>query len=541
MTGLNGDREAVERLVDSALASLEANRARIDDLNVYPVPDGDTGTNLTMTVRAVADAVDHTSAASRHSLARDVARGALMGARGNSGVIFSQIVRGAADVLGETEDPVIDADATARALRGASDAAYRAVRRPVEGTMLSVIRELAEEAEARAPDHPSIVELLHDLVRRGEDALARTPEQLQILKDAGVVDAGGAGLVELVRGVAAAVSGEPIPEPQPVEEHISHDAIHQELSKYRYCTVFLIEGEDLDQDVLETDLEKLGDSLLVVGDSSAIKVHVHTDDPGAALSIGTTFGTIDRIEIANMHEQTQQREERLLSLVPDAVPAKSGVVAVVAGDGNRKLFERLAAQVGGPIAIVEGGQTMNPSTADLLKAVQSLDAEEAIILPNNSNVVLAAEHAAANADRTAEVVPATSIPAGLAAMVAYDAARTAAENAREMREAVAAVMTGEVTIASRDVQMNGIPITKGEWLGLSDGEPVAGGSDFDDVTLAVVERLLSEPRELLTFLVGRDGAELQGVLDRIAEEHPDVEVDVQEGGQPHYHLLLSAE
>jgi dihydroxyacetone kinase-like predicted kinase len=278
----------------------------------------------------------------------------------------------------------------------------------------------------------------------------------------------------------------------------------------------------------------------VVGDSSAIKVHIHTDDPGAALSVGSKVGTIDRIEIANMHEQTQQREERLLSLVPDAVPAKSGVVAVVAGDGNRKLFESLAAHVGS-ISIVEGGQTMNPSTADLLRAVQELDAEEALILPNNSNVVLAAEHAAANADRTVEVVAATSIPAGLAAMVAFDGSRTAAENAKEMREAVDAVTTGEVTIASRDVQMNGIPITKGEWLGLSDGEPVAGGRDFDDVTLAVVERLLSEPRELLTLLVGRDGAELQGVLDRIAEAHPDVEVDVQEGGQPHYHLLLSAE
>jgi DAK2 domain fusion protein YloV len=540
MTGLNGDREAVERLVDAALASLEANRARIDDLNVYPVPDGDTGTNLTMTVRAVAEAVDHTSAASRHSLARDVARGALMGARGNSGVIFSQIVRGAADVLGETEEPVIGADATARALRGASDAAYRAVRRPVEGTMLSVIRELAEEAEARAPEHPSIEELLHVLVRRGEDALARTPEQLQILKDAGVVDAGGAGLVELVRGVAAAVSGEPIPEAAPIEEHLSLDAIHQELSKYRYCSVFLIEGEGLDRDTLEQELEQLGDSLLVVGDSSAIKVHIHTDDPGAALSAGTKVGTIDRIEIANMHEQTQQREERLLSLVPDALPAKSGVVAVVAGAGNRLLFESLAAQVG-PISIVEGGQTMNPSTADLLRAVQSLEAEEAIVLPNNSNIVLAAEHAAANADRTVEVVPATSIPAGLAAMVAFDGSRTAAENAKEMREAAAAVTTGEVTIASRDVQMNGISITKGEWLGLSDGEPVAGGRDFDDVTLAVVDRLLSEPRELLTLLVGRDGAELQGVLDQIAEAHPEVEVDVQEGGQPHYHLLLSAE
>jgi len=540
MTGLNGDREAVEKLVDAALASLEANRARIDDLNVYPVPDGDTGTNLTMTVRAVADAVDHTSAASRHSLARDVARGALMGARGNSGVIFSQIVRGAADVLGETEEPVIDADATARALRGASDAAYRAVRRPVEGTMLSVIRELAEEAEARAPEHPPIGDLLRDLVRRGEDALARTPEQLQVLKDAGVVDAGGAGLVELVRGVAAAVTGEPIPEPPPIEEHLSHEAIHQEPSQFRYCTVFLIEGEDLDREMLEDELEKLGDSLLVVGDPSAIKVHVHTDDPGAALSIGTKVGTIDRIEIANMHEQTQQREERLLSLVPDAEPAKSGMVAVVAGEGNRKLFESLAANLG-PISIVEGGQTMNPSTADLLRAVQSIDAEEAIILPNNSNIVLAAEHAAANADRTVEVVPTTSIPAGLAAMVAFDGSRTAAENAKEMREAIESVATGEVTIASRDVQMNGIPITKGEWLGLSEGEPVSGGADFDDVTYAVVERLLSEPRELLTLLVGRDGAKLQGVLDRIAEKHPEVEVDVQEGGQPHYHLLLSAE
>src|SRR5581483_5935563 len=213
-------REVVEKLVDAALASLEANRARIDDLNVYPVPDGDTGTNLTMTVRAVAEAVDRTSAASRQSLARDVARGALMGARGNSGVIFSQIVRGAADVLGDEQESAIDASATARALRGAADAAYRAVRRPVEGTMLSVIRELAEEAEAQAAEQPPLEDLLAQLVRRGEDALARTPEQLQVLKDAGVVDAGGAGLLELVRGLAAFVRGEPLPEAPAAEEHL---------------------------------------------------------------------------------------------------------------------------------------------------------------------------------------------------------------------------------------------------------------------------------------------------------------------------------
>jgi uncharacterized protein len=538
VTGLNGDREVIEKLVDAALASLEANRARIDDLNVYPVPDGDTGTNLTMTMRAVAEAVDSTTAASRQSLARDVARGALMGARGNSGVIFSQIVRGAADVLGQEEDAAIDADATARALRGAADAAYRAVRRPVEGTMLSVIRELAEEAEVRATEQPALPALLIDLVRRGEDALARTPEQLQILKDAGVVDAGGAGLVELVRGVAAAVSGEPIPEIPQLQESLGFEAVHQELSKYRYCTVFLIEGKGLDREQLEGELEQLGDSLLVVGDESAIKVHVHTDDPGAALSIGTGAGTIDRIEIANMHEQTHQREERLLAVVPDAPAAQSGVVAVVAGDGNRALFESLAL---GPVTIIEGGQTMNPSTADLLRAVQSLEAEEALILPNNSNILLAAEHAAANADRNVEVVASTSIPAGLAAMVAYDGARTAADNAAEMREAIANVATGEVTRASRNVQMNGLAITKGDWLGLAEGEPIAGGDDFATVTEAVVARLLAEPRGLLTLLVGSDGADLDGLLQHLEQAHPDVEVDVQQGGQPHYNLLLSAE
>jgi len=536
---LNGDLEALQKIVGGALASLEASRQRIDDLNVYPVPDGDTGTNLTLTVRAVADAVGSTTAASRQSLARDVARGALMGARGNSGVIFSQIVRGAADVLGETNEPRIDAQSAARALRGASDAAYRAVRRPVEGTMLSVIRELAEEAEARANEGPALGALLVELVRRGEVAVARTPEQLQVLRDAGVVDAGGAGLLELVRGVAAIVSGEPLPPVPPRLESVGVDAIHQELSPYRYCTVFLVEGRDLDREALEDRLEQLGDSLLVVGDASALKVHVHTDDPGAALSLGTAVGTIDGVEIANMHEQTHEREERLLKAVP-SLPAETGVVAVVAGDGNRRLFEQLAEGMG-PIVIVEGGQTMNPSTAELVAAVQSLDSKEAILLPNNSNVILAAEHAAENAGRPVEVVAADSIPAGLAAMVAYDGSRSAADNAAEMREAVDEVAAGEVTIASRDVELVGVDIRKGEWLGLVDGIPVAGGADFEDVAAAVADALVAEPRDLLTILTGADAPPLDGLVERIAAAHPDLDVDVQEGGQPHYHLLLSAE
>ena len=536
------DHETIQGVVAAALASLEASRRRIDDLNVYPVPDGDTGTNLTMTVRAMAQAVEESGASDRPSLARDVARGALMGARGNSGVILSQIVRGAADVLAQSTNG-IEPPLAAQALRGGADAAYRAVRRPVEGTMLSVIRELAEEAEQRAAGDAGLGELLVDLVRRGEDAVARTPEQLDVLREAGVVDAGGAGLLELVRGVAAVVSGEAVPDaPAAAEEPLTTEAIHQELSRYRYCTVFVVEGESLERERLESALDLLGDSLLVVGDETALKVHVHTDDPGAALSLGTSIGTIDRIEIANMHQQTRQREERLLAVVPDtpAERAQTGVVAVVAGEGNRRLFESLAAPVG-PIRVVEGGQTMNPSTADLVAAVQELDTDEALLLPNNSNVLLAAEQAALHAGRPVEVVPSDSIAAGLAAMVAFDGARGAAENAAEMREAVAGVATGEVTIASRDVRLNGISIRRGEWLGLADGEPVAGGTEFLEVAAAVVERLCAEPRELLTLLTGAEPPPLEGLLERLAHAHPEVEVEVQDGGQPHYPLLIAAE
>ena len=532
------DLELVRGLAGAALASLETSRGRIDDLNVYPVPDGDTGSNLTLTVRAVADALATAEPADRPALAHAVARAALMGARGNSGVILSQIVRGVADVLAESTNG-IDPALTARALRGASDAAYRAVRRPVEGTMLSVIRELAEEAERQAAEPRPLGDLLVGLVRHGEDAVARTPEQLDVLREAGVVDAGGAGLVELLRGLAGAVSGEVVPAaPEVATEVAGPDAIHLELSRYRYCTVFVLEGEGLDRDGLEAELERLGDSLVVVGDESALKVHVHTDDPGAALSLGTAAGAIDGVEIANMHEQQEARERRL-SLVPSR-RAKTGIVAVVAGEGNRRLFESLAGPVG-TIRIVAGGQTANPSTAELVAALEDLDADEAVILPNNSNVRLAAEHAAEQTERPVEIVPTESIPGGLAALVSYDGARDAAENAAEMAEAAETVATGEVTRASRDVRLNGVAIRNGEWLGLADGEPVAGGEDFADVVLGVVTRLLDEPRGLLTLLTGAEPQPLDGLLERLASTHPELEVEVHEGGQPHYPLLLGAE
>ena len=516
------DLEQARALARGALASLERSRQRIDDLNVYPVPDGDTGRNLVLTVRAVVEALEASTATDRAALVREASRAALMGARGNSGIILSQIVRGAAEELGAAEE--VDAATIARALRTASDAAYRAVRRPVEGTMLTVVRALAEEAERGAS--------LPELVRHGEEAVARTQEQHDVLREAGVVDAGGAGLLEILRGIAAVATGEELPEAPPRAATLTVEAIHQELSRYRYCTVFVIEGDDLDAQALEAELEPLGDSLLVVGDRSALKVHVHTDDPGAALSFATVRGAVEGIEIANMHRQTEQREERLLHGSENA----TDVVAVVAGAGNRAIFESL-----GAARVVEGGQSMNPSTAELVAALEALAAPEAILLPNNSNVILAAEQAARAAEKPVEVVPTDSIPAGLAAMVVFDGTHTAADNVAAMREAISSVATGEVTIASRDAVLDGLAIRKGNYFGLASGDPVAEGRDFEEVAHAVVERLLAEPREVLTLLRGADAPELGPLVAELARRHPELEVDVQDGGQPHYPLLVSAE
>ena len=513
-------RQRVRDLVGGALAAIEANRRHIDDLNVYPVPDGDTGTNLMLTVRAVADALAGEGAGDRAGLAREVSRAALMGARGNSGVILSQIVRGATDALAESND-------LKRAFRSASDAAYRAVKKPVEGTMLTAIRAMADAASHRHAD-------LAAIVAAGDASVAKTREQLPVLREAGVVDAGAAGLVEIVRGIAAVVSGEPLPQAPSHDEEIAVEAIHQELSRYRYCTAFVVEGDDLDADALERELEQLGDSLLVVGDRTALKVHVHTDDPGRALSLGVARGSVENVEIANMHRQTRQRERRLLREVPSSA-ARCAVVAVSTGAGNRDLFESLGASV------VDGGRTMNPSTADLVRALDALEAPEAVVLPNSGNVIMSAEQAAQIVSRLVNVIPTRSIQSGLAALVAFDGSLGAVENADAMAAAVSQVATGGITIASRDVRLNGVAVQKGAWLGLQDGEPVAGGGTFEEVAEAVVERLLAEPRSILTLLEGEHPQPLEALLEAVALRHPEVELEVHEGGQPNYALLLSAE
>jgi uncharacterized protein len=530
--------ELVRDLARAALQNLEAHRRRIDDLNVYPVPDGDTGTNLVLTLRSIVEALDASSAQGSEAVAKELSRAALMGARGNSGVIFSQIVRGFMDVLGGSAD--VSTPRLRRAFRGASDAAYRAVKRPVEGTMLTVIREMAEETERKENRRVSPSELLAAALARGEDALSRTPQMLDVLRDAGVVDAGGAGLVEITRGLALAMAGQPIPD-APVEgEALGLDAIHQELSRFRYCTVFVVEGEALDAAALEAQLEQIGDSLLVVGDPTALKVHLHTDEPGAALSLATAVGVVEGVEIANMHVQAAQREERLLEGTPASLPAlatlETGLVAVCPGQGNRRLFESL-----GATRVIEGGQTMNPSTSEILDAIEATPADVVLVLPNNANVILTAEQAAELSAKAVRVVPSRSVQAGLAAMGRYIPTNSPDENEAEMLDALATVSTGEVTVASRDAQLDGITIAKGEYLGLVDDAAVAAGGDLADVTRAVVERVLQGERGWLGILTGEGAPPVEELLASVGSTHPGVDVEVHEGGQPHYPLLLVAE
>jgi DAK2 domain fusion protein YloV len=519
------------RLAHGALLSLERSRRRIDDLNVYPVPDGDTGTNLVLTVRPAVEQLDATGADDLETLAHELTRATLLGARGNSGVILSQMVRGFAEVAADAKR--LDAATLARAFRGASDAAYAAVGTPVEGTMLTVIRELAEEAEAHVD--ASVGEQLAAVVRRGGEAVERTPELLEVLRHAGVVDAGGSGLLELVRGIVAAYADEPLPE-LPDDEGLNVDAIHQELSRYRYCTTFLVEGEQLDREALERQLEPLGDSLLVVGDPRALKVHVHTDDPGDALRVATAVGTLEQVEIANMHRQTERREERLLHSVKEVSSALCELVAVVAGAGNRALFANE-----GATQIVDGGQSMNPSAADLVAAIERTHAPTVFVLPNNANVELTAAQAAGLSSRDVRVVASRSIPAGLAAAFAFDPARDADANTLAMQEALEAVATGAVTVASRDAHLNGLVIRKGDFLGLAGEDPVAEGGAFEDVARAVLERLLAEPRDVVTLLGGADAPDLSALVSSLEAQHPGVVFDPHDGGQPHYPLLIAAE
>lgn len=532
-------------LLAAGFQALEERKQEINDLNVYPVPDGDTGTNLALTVRGILDAVAQLpESLPEQQLCWSISQAALMGARGNSGVILSQIVRGAMEALGQAGP--ITVETLTRAFRQATDTAYRAVRKPVEGTMLTVLREMAEAA-ATPPPLCNVEALMDHVISAGWKSVERTPSLLRVLADAGVVDAGGYGLVVLIEGAANGRSDWETP----IATHIERlrfpetlvyeeEALESE-SRFTYCTSFLVSGRALDQLSIEERLGRLGDSLLVVGDEKRLKVHVHTDDPGAVLGLATALGVLTEIEIDNMREQAAARSERL-GKAPGgpagADPGLTQVVAVVAGDGNKTLFRNLGVDL-----IVDGGQSMNPSAEDLMRAVEKAAAPSVVILPNNGNVIMTAEQTMGLTGREVLVVPTRSIQAGLSAAVAFERRHPGAENVREMRAAIANVVTGEVTRAVRDSLVDGVEVRAEDFIGLMDGRVIVAGPQLGPVVEDVVARLLEGGRELLTALLG-DGAEAEEAAAAIAslrDSYPGVDVDVHQGGQPFYPVLLSAE
>lgn len=553
-------RDRALATVAAGLQALEARKQEVNNLNVYPVPDGDTGTNLALTVKSILDELTNAPSVSDPAgLCALIEEAALMGARGNSGVILSQMVRGAMEEL--KDHGHISSENLPAVLRRATETAYRAVRKPVEGTMLTVLREMAEAAEAASPAL-SLAQLLERLIDAGWRSVQRTPSLLKVLADAGVVDAGGFGLVVIMEGMAA---GGEVPMHTLTPEALAalpprDEAYEHAVSPYTYCTSFLLKGEDLDLASLERELNVLGDSLLVVGGPTQLKVHIHTDEPGTVLALATARGVLHAVEIDNMKEQTAARDQRLREAEregasPEPVPppaygleevaepvqvALTEVVAVVAGEGNRLLFQNL-----GATAFVEGGQTMNPSAEQLIQAVRQTSATDVIILPNNKNIILAAEQVVDRVEgKQVFVVPTKSLLAGMSAMVAFDPQVEGEENAQEMQTVLRGVATADITRAVRDSLIDGLDIKEGAFIGLVDGKVATTGQTLDEVAQAVAERLVTDQSEVMTVLIGNgdDREEARAVAASLAERYGErLHVDVHEGGQPLYPLLLSVE
>jgi uncharacterized protein len=533
------------RVITSAYAHLEERRHEVNDLNVFPVADGDTGDNMAMTMRAVMEELDRLDGqevdeVGRTRLVQALARAALMGARGNSGVILSQIVRGAAEELasrpGEPVDPVLVASAFA----SAADAAYASVRDPAEGTMLTVFREMAHsiarqlahlEADKQRLDRgvsdeqqdTVLAEVLEQAIADGQRAVERTPEQLEVLRESGVVDAGGYGLVLILAGVVAGLRGEGAAAPE-VSHHEAPPLSrpHHEDSRYRYCTNFIVSGAGLASRDFLPRLEGLGDSVLVVGDEATLKVHVHTDEPEAAVGLFEGVGEVTNLDVADMREQIAERQARLRS-------GRTGALAVAAGDGLERLFAELGAHV------VHGGETLNPSTYELLAGIHEVPAEEVLVLPSSSNVIMAAERACELSEKPARVVPATSQQAGLLALVELDFDATVEENGERLTAALDGIVSGGVAPAARDDAQG--RFRKGDAVGFAGEEIVAWGGAGS--TLAATIERLAAGAEIVTVLAGK---EAPIPLDEVDTHVPDgVEVETHEGGQPSWWWLLAAQ
>lgn len=533
------DGRGLKRLIGAGLAWLERHQQMINALNVYPVPDGDTGTNMLLTMQSAYQEIQESPEDEVGVIAQKVAHGALMGARGNSGVILSQIFRGFARALEGVE--AFDTVGLAAALREAAATAYKGVIKPVEGTILTVAREAAEAAVGAAASSDDLAYVLAQVVYEARESVTRTPSLLPVLAEAGVVDAGGQGLHIILEGMLRHTRGEQLSVDDDLAAAMHLQDLHVEGEEgYGYDVQFIIQGERLNVEEIRETIAAMGDSALVVGDSRAVKVHVHTPEPGTPINYGARQGSLSRVTIENMQEQYQ---EFILSKAqkPAArpeVPTRIGTVVVVPGPGLSNVFESLGAS-----AVVSGGQTMNPSTEELLNAVESVSSDDVILMPNNKNIILAAQQAKELSEKNVEVVPTITVPQGIAALLALNYQADLKTNARIMTEASEHIETIEITTAVRSAQINGMSVEQGEVIGLVNGKLKLKGAATNEVALGALQEVRAEDYEIITMYFGEvvTGDQAEQLSSEIAERYPDQEIEIIDGGQPHYNYIISVE
>lgn len=553
------DAKLLAKMFLAGAKSLEARKDYINELNVFPVPDGDTGTNMTMTIMSAAREVSAIEEPDMKSLSKAVSSGSLRGARGNSGVILSQLFRGFTKVIKNCS--VIDKAVLCEASEKACETAYKAVMKPKEGTILTVARGAADKAQDLVnDDRYDLSGYIEAIVSEAEKVLSKTPEMLPVLKEAGVVDSGGQGLLEVLKGAYDAFLGKEIDYTVEAAESsagiVKISAQTEQEIRFGYCTEFIIVLNRPMSEEEETEfrhyLQSMGDSIVLVADDEIVKVHVHTNDPGLVIQKALTFGSLSRIKIDNMREEhqeklirdaqnvaKQQADEERRKEDSKQPPKETGFISVSMGDGLSAAFKDLGVDY-----VIEGGQTMNPSTEDMLNAIEKVNAETVYIFPNNGNVILAAQQAAAlTEDRTVIVVPTKTVPQGISAMINYIPEQDPQENLENMKEAISAVKTGQLTYAVRDTVIDGKEIREGDYMGIGDSSILAVGSDMKQVFADLLKGMIDDETSFISVYYGSDvkEAQAQEFGTYISETYPDCEMEITYGGQPIYYYIISAE
>lgn len=528
----------LKKMFEYGAKNLEIYKTIVDELNVFPVPDGDTGTNMSLTFSHSVGELEKITNISLYTVAKTASSGALIGARGNSGVILSQLLRGLAESCKDKE--VLNCEGVALAVRAAADAAYKAVMKPTEGTILTVAREMAEFAMAQYDAYDNLEDFLEDIIKHGKEALAKTPEMLPVLKEAGVVDSGGQGLIFILDGAFKGLTNQELSQEVHLnisdrERFVDDSNMRPEDITFGYCTEFIVkDAENANDDELREYLNTIGDCVLVVKDDDIIKVHVHTDHPGKAFEKGLSYGALIRMKVDNMREMLGTPEENE-AMEP---PKPYAFVAVAPGEGLASLFKDL-----GITRVISGGQTMNPSTQDFLDEIEKTNAEEIFLFPNNSNIIMAANQAQAISEKHIHVMPTKTIPQCVTAMLTFQPELDWEENEKNMLEVIPTVKTGEVTFAVRDTKINGLKIAKGDIIGIYSGEIIVKGTEITKVTEALLVKMVDEDSELVSVYYGADVSleDAEELVEALEDQFEECDVEINAGGQPLYYYIVSVE